>query len=626
MNIIIDFDSTFIQLEGLDTLAEIALANNPNAQEVVQEIKEITNQGMEGKIPFSESLQKRLQLLNANREHLPLLINKLKQNVTESFQRNREFLKNYTTNIYILSNGFKDFIIPVVEDYGISANQVFANTFTFDEDGNITGADIASPLSQDNGKITQVKELGLNGDTVVIGDGLTDYQIREAGLAKKFYAFTENVERQVVVEKADHVAPNLDEFLFDNQLQRAMSYPKNRIKVLILENIHQDAVDTFKSEGYTVEVINGGLDEDELCEKIKDVSIIGIRSKTQITAKVLENANKLIAIGAFCIGTNQIDLETCLDKGIVVFNAPFSNTRSVVELAIGQMIMLMRNIFPFSNKMHEGVWNKSAKGSHEIRGKKLGIIGYGNIGAQLSVLAESMGLDVYYYDIVEKLALGNATRCHTLEDVLKISDIITLHVDGRPENRNVFTAEVFDQMKDGAIFMNLSRGFVVDVPALVERLKNGKIKGASVDVFPQEPKTNKDPFISELIGAPNVILTPHIGGSTLEAQENIAEFVPSHLINFIDKGDTFGSVNFPNLKLPEQQNAHRLIHVHENVSGILAKINQTFAKHEVNILGQYLKTNEKIGYVITDIDKVYKKGLTEELRNIEHTIKFRILY
>lgn len=626
MNIIIDFDSTFIQLEGLDTLAEIALTNSPNAKEIVQEIKEITNQGMEGKIPFSESLQKRLKLLNANREHLPQLIEKLKQNVTESFQRNREFLKNYASNIYILSNGFKDFIVPVVVEFGIAEKQVFANTFTFDEDGNITGVDTNSPLSQDNGKITQVKALGLNGNTVVIGDGLTDYQIREAGLARKFYAFIENVERPSVVEKADHVTPNLDEFLFANQLQRAMSYPKNRIKVLILENIHQDAVDTFKKEGYAVEVINGGLDENELCEKIKDVSVIGIRSKTQITAKVLEHANKLIAVGAFCIGTNQIDLETCLEKGVVAFNAPFSNTRSVVELAIGQMIMLMRNIFPFSNKMHEGVWNKSAKGSHEIRGKKLGIIGYGNIGAQLSVLAESMGLDVYYYDIVEKLALGNATKCNTIDEVLNVADIVTLHVDGRPENKNFFTAEMFEQMKDGAIFMNLSRGFVVDVPALVERLKSGKIKGASVDVFPKEPKTNQEPFVSELIGLPNMILTPHIGGSTLEAQENIAAFVPSHLINFIDKGDTFGSVNFPNLKLPEQQNAHRLIHIHENVSGILAKINQVFAKHEVNILGQYLKTNEKIGYVITDIDKVYKEGLTEELRNIENTIRFRILY
>jgi len=341
---------------------------------------------------------------------------------------------------------------------------------------------------------------------------------------------------------------------------------------------------------------------------------------------VLENADRLMAIGAFCIGTNQIDLDAAQEKGVAVFNAPFSNTRSVVELAIGEIIMLTRNIFDKGVLMHQGKWDKSASGSKEIRGKKLGIIGYGNIGAQLSVVAESIGLDVYYYDLEEKLALGNATKLESLKELLQTADIISLHVDGRPDNKNIIGKAEFELMKDGVIFINLSRGHVVDIPALKVHIESGKIKGCAVDVFPQEPKSNKDPFESELKGLPNTILTPHIGGSTEEAQENIGNFVPNRIMEYINTGTTTNSVNFPNLQLPRLQNAHRLIHIHKNVPGIIAKINQLFAKHEINISGQYLKTNEKIGYVITDIDKAYSKDLIKELRAIEHTIKFRVLY
>jgi D-3-phosphoglycerate dehydrogenase len=396
---------------------------------------------------------------------------------------------------------------------------------------------------------------------------------------------------------------------------------------LALENIHPIAIDIFRKEGYSVEVIKGSsLDENELCEKIKDVSILCIRSKTQVTAKVLQNANKLMTIGAFCIGTNQIDLDACLEKGVTVFNAPYSNTRSVVELAIGQIIMLMRNIFPMSSDMHAGKWNKSAKDSYEIRGKKLGIVGYGNIGAQLSVLAEALGMEVYYYDVVEKLALGNAKKCATLADLLRLADIVTLHVDGRNQNKHLIGREQFDLMKEGVIFLNLSRGHVVDIEALAANMRSGKVRGAAVDVFPEEPKGNVDVFASPLVGLPNLILTPHIGGSTEEAQENIGAFVSNRMIQFINKGDTFGSVNFPNLQLPEQREVHRLIHIHENQSGILAKINHALAANDINILGQYLKTNEKLGYVITDIDKEYNRTIIDEMRKIPHTIKFRVLY
>ncbi|MBO9701268.1 MAG: phosphoglycerate dehydrogenase [Sporocytophaga sp.] len=623
---IIDFDSTFTQVEALDELGDISLDGDPQKDKILKEIVELTNSGMEGKASFTQNLTRRLELLRANKRHLLPLIGRLKTKVSESVKRNREFFKDFSDNILIVSSGFKEFITPIVTEFGIKEENIYANTFVYDEQGNIIGFDKNNVLCLDKGKIQQLKALNLKGDVYVIGDGYTDYEIKEAGLANKFYAFTENVERDAVLAKAEHVAPSFDEFLYQNNLPMAISYPKNRISVLLLENIHPEALRLFKSEGYKVEVISSGLDEDELCERIKNVSILGIRSKTQLTKKVLESANKLIAVGAFCIGTNQIDLKSCLQRGVAAFNAPYSNTRSVVELAIGQIIMLYRNTIEKSNKMHQGKWDKSAKNSYEIRGKKLGIVGYGNIGSQLSVLAESMGMEVYYYDIVEKLQLGNAKKCSSLNELLSLADVISLHVDGRASNKNLIGKKEFDLMKEGVIFLNLSRGHVVDVPVLAENLKSGKILGASADVFPYEPKNNNEEFINELRGLPNVILTPHIGGSTEEAQFNIASFVPNRILDYINTGNTFQSVNFPNIQLPELNNAHRLIHLHENVPGILAQINNVLAKHNINILGQYLKTNETVGYVITDINKEYDKQVIQELKAINNTIKFRILY
>ncbi|AKD02169.1 phosphoglycerate dehydrogenase [Pontibacter korlensis] len=623
---IIDFDSTFTQVEALDELGAISLQNHPERERILEQVKQITDSAMAGKSSFSEGLTQRLSLLQAHQNHLPQLIDKLKDKVSESVRRNRDFLQQYADHIYIISSGFKEFITPIVTEYGIKEGNVYANTFELDEQGNLVGFDTQNPLSLDKGKIKLLEQLALPGDVYVLGDGYTDYEIKEAGLANKFYAFTENVVRDSVVAKAEFIAPTLDEFLYQNKLPMAISYPKNRISVLLLENVHPQAVELFRKEGYQVETVSGALSEEELCEKIKNVSILGIRSKTQVTRKVLEHANRLMCVGAFCIGTNQIDLDACLEAGITVFNAPYSNTRSVVELALGEIIMLSRGVVDKSNKMHQGNWDKSAKGSFEVRDKKLGIVGYGNIGAQLSVLAEAMGMEVYYYDVVEKLQLGNARKCSTLRELLEKVDIVTLHVDGRPENRNIFGAEEFAAMKDGSIFLNLSRGHVVDIEALVQSIKSGKIRGAGVDVFPEEPATNSDPFESELCGLPNVILTPHVGGSTSEAQENIANFVPNRIMDYINSGNTYGSVNFPNLQLPELKNAHRLIHIHANVPGVLANINQVLAKNHVNILGQYLKTNERVGYVITDIDKAYDKQVVSDMKQVAHTIKFRILY
>ncbi|WP_022822633.1 phosphoglycerate dehydrogenase [Hymenobacter norwichensis] len=623
--LIIDFDSTFTQVEGLDELADIALEGHPDREKVVGAIRALTDRGMSGELNFSESLKQRLALLPAHQRHLAPLVARLKGKVSESIARNRGFFEEFRGRVYIVSSGFREFIEPVVAEYGIAPDFVLANTFTYAPDGSINGFDATNILSRDGGKIEQLRQLDLAGDVYVLGDGYTDYQIREAGLANRFYAFTENVTRDAVVARADEVLPSFDEFLYQNKLPMTLSYPKNRIKVLLLENPDARAAELFRQEGYQVETITGGLDEDELVQHIEGVSILGIRSKTNVTPRVLEAANRLIAVGAFCIGTNQIDLTGCMKKGVAVFNAPFSNTRSVVELALGEIIMLARRIPDKNPKMHRGEWDKSASGSFEIRGKTLGIVGYGNIGSQLSVVAEAVGMKVVYYDVAEKLQLGNAVKCRTLEELLRQSDVVTLHVDGRKENTNLFGAAELAMMKPGALLLNNSRGHIVDIAALADVLRSGHLGGAAVDVFPHEPKTNQESFESELRGLPNVLLTPHIGGSTAEAQRNIAEFVPERIMQYINSGNTQQSVNFPNIQLPEQQ-AHRLIHIHANVPGVLARINNVLAAHHVNILGQYLKTNEHIGYVITDIDKQYDQEVIGELRKVEHTIKFRVLY
>ncbi len=398
-------------------------------------------------------------------------------------------------------------------------------------------------------------------------------------------------------------------------------------KVLLLENVHPGAAAKFREAGYTVaELTQGVEEEDVLSSKLAGISVVGIRSKTKVTARVVAHASRLDAIGAFCIGTDQIDLDACTNKGIAVFNAPYSSTRSVVELILGEIILLARGVFGKSEKLHRGVWDKSAAGSNEIRGKKLGIVGYGKIGSQLSVLAETLGMEVYFHDVEEKLILGNAKKAASLEQLFKTADIITLHVDGRSENRNLIGRKEFAHMKRGAIFLNASRGFVVDDQALAEALKTGKVRAAAIDVFPREPRGNAEPFTSPLQGMEQVILTPHVAGSTEEAQKDIGAFVSERIIEYFQAGSTMYSVNFPNVQLPKITNAHRLIHIHENIPGMLAQINKVFARHKANILGQYLKTSQTIGYAITDISTAYNPKIREELKAIPHTIKFRVLY
>jgi len=405
------------------------------------------------------------------------------------------------------------------------------------------------------------------------------------------------------------------------------SYPKEKIRILFLENISDTAVKNFKTHEYTnVEKITKALSEDELAREIKDVHILGIRSKTQITKKILDAAKKLQAIGCFCIGVNQVDLKAATKNGVVVFNAPYSNTRSVAELVIGLSILLIRKIPDKNKAAHEGTWLKDAKNSFEIRGKTLGIIGYGNIGSQVSVLAEALGMKVIFYDVETKLPLGNAEDAKSLKELLTRSDIVTLHVPETSQTKNLINKNNLKYFKKGAILINYARGEVVDLDALRKAIVEGHIGGAAVDVFPWEPEKNGDKFQTPLQDLPNVILTPHIGGSTEEAQQNIGEDVSTKLFNFLEKGITFGSHTVPALALPPQEGSHRILHIHNNVPGVLSEINTTLSKNNINILGQYLKTNDEIGYVVLDVDKQISSKALHLLREVKQTIKVRILY
>ncbi|TBW54326.1 phosphoglycerate dehydrogenase [Marinobacter halodurans] len=405
------------------------------------------------------------------------------------------------------------------------------------------------------------------------------------------------------------------------------SLDKSKIKILLLEGVHQSALDTLHEAGYTnIEYLTHSLGDEELKEKIADAHFIGIRSRTQLTEEVFEAASKLMAVGCFCIGTNQVNLKAATQRGVAVFNAPFSNTRSVAELVLAQAILLLRGIPEKNAKAHRGDWIKSAKNSYEIRGKKLGIIGYGNIGTQFSVLAEALGMEVYYYDVVSKLSIGNAKQVNSMKELLNMADVVSLHVPETPATKYMFGAEQLAQMKPGSILMNASRGTVVDIEALAETMRSGKLLGAAIDVFPVEPKSNDEEFVSPLREFDNVILTPHIGGSTIEAQENIGREVAEKLAMYSDNGTTVSSVNFPEVALPSHPNQHRLLHIHENIPGVMSEINRVFSDNGINICGQYLQTQDEIGYVVIDVDKEYGELALEKLKSVRGTIRCRVLF
>ena len=405
------------------------------------------------------------------------------------------------------------------------------------------------------------------------------------------------------------------------------SLDKSKIKFLLLEGVHQSALDTLQAAGYTnIEYLKTSLPDDELKAAIKDAHFVGIRSRTQLTEEIFDAAEKLIAVGCFCIGTNQVDLKAATKRGIAVFNAPYSNTRSVAELSLAEIIMLMRGVPAKNAECHRGGWSKSAVNSYEIRGKKLGIVGYGSIGTQLSVMAESMGMEVFFYDVVTKLPIGNAKQVGTLNELLNIADVVSLHVPETPSTKWMMGPEQFEQMKQGSILLNASRGTVVDIDALADTVRSGKLLGAAIDVFPVEPRSNSEEFVSPLREFDNVILTPHVGGSTMEAQENIGKEVGEKLAQYSDNGTTTSSVNFPEVALPSTPNVHRILHIHKNVPGVMNAINSILADNNINICGQYLQTVEEVGYVVIDVAADASDLALEKIKEVEGTIRARVLY
>lgn len=625
---IIDFDSTFIRFEALDELAAIALQHDPEQQTRLQKIKEYTNLAMEGSLSFPESLQKRIELLDADQSDIDQLVRVLKRNISTSIQRNEAFFKKYADHIYIISGGFKEYIAPIVAEYGIPKNHIFANNFEFDNEGNITGFNKSNYLAQENGKVKQLKHIDLEGEIYVIGDGYTDFQLKESGLAHKFYAFTENIERVNLLDKADHITPSFDEFLFTNKLPMSISYPKNRIKAVVVDNIPNEATRKLVDEGYQVEHISKHLSREEFREKITDASLLAVNPDNKVYAEDLEEANRLLAIAIYGSDKGNVDTEACRKKGIVLLHAPHTNTRSVAELAIGEMIMLIRQVPDLDRELHQGRIGELRQKTYELCGKTLGIIGYGKVGKQLGSLAESLGMNVLFHDREPVEGIGNATPCQDMQELLENSDVISIHVTDEEENRNLIDEEAFELMKDGAIFLNLSCEKAVDTGALAMHLQSGKIAGAGFDRYPEGEGLDlqNESFKSSLQQLPNVILTPYVSGITEESRYKTAEFVTNNLIDFINTGTIETSVNFPDIQLPTFHDAHRLIHIHEDHPGMMATIAQVLSEHGINIVGQFLKTSGGIGYLITDISKDYDERVINAIKQIPQAIRLRILY
>jgi D-3-phosphoglycerate dehydrogenase len=624
--LILDFDSTIVSVEGLDELARIALADDPERERKVQTIEGITRDGMDGRIGIDESLTRRLAILRIHRKHVEAVVKLLRRHLSPSFRRHRQALRRNAERVHVVSSGFREYVAPICEELGVPAENIHTNSFLWGGDGVAKGFDRTSPLARPGGKAVVVAGLRLAGRVVAVGDGATDLEIRDRGAAHEFVAYCENVEREGVTARADRTVRSLDELLWIYRLPGAPSFPKSRMVALLLENVHPDAAERLREEGYRVETLSDALPEAELGAALRGVSLLGIRSKTRVTAAALEQADRLLGIGCFCIGTEQVDLAAASERGVAVFNAPYSNTRSVVELALGEIVMLFRRTVESSELLHQGRWRKSATGSREVRGRTLGIVGYGHIGSQLSVLAEALGMQVIFHDLEERLALGNAIKCRSLGELLGKADVVSLHVDGRAENRGLIGERELRRMRPGAHLVNLSRGHVVDLEALARAIRSGHLGGAAIDVFPEEPLSNRDPFACELRGLPNVILTPHVGGSTAEAQQAIGTFVAARLVDYVNAGSTSGSVNVPNLQIAPTPRAHRFLHLHRNRPGVLAQINSILARQKINILGQGLRTDDRTGYVITDVNRRYPEAVIAELRAVPGTIRFRVLY
>jgi len=622
--LVLDFDSTIVRAETMELLAEVALRGREDADEIVARVRRVTAAGMEGRLGIAESLEQRLGLFRANRSHLPAVVRRLKAAIDPSFVAQGRLLALMRDRVLVVSSGFHECIAPVVKELGLRTDRILANRLRFGADGAILGVDPSGPLARDGGKVVALREQGIDGPIVVIGDGTTDMELGALENVSMTIAYTGSTARHAAIARAGGVASTFDGALRLAGLVRGPG-GQSRADVVLVESIHPAAAAAFAAAGHVVRLLPGSPDDETLARELPGALAIGVRSKTRIHDGLLAMAPELLAAGAYCVGTDHIDLGGCADRGVAIFNAPYANTRSVVELALGEIVMLLRRTIEASARLHAGQWAKTADGCHEVRGRRLGIIGYGSIGSQLSVLAEALGMDVIYHDVAERLALGNARPVESLDELLRTADVVTLHVDGRPGNRNLVGDREFRKMRDGAIFLNLSRGGVVDLKALAKHLRSGKIGGAAIDVYPEEPADGKQPFASELCGMANVILTPHVGGSTLEAQQRIAEQVSARLIDFLRDGRTVGSVNFPAVDVPPLAAGRRLVHVHHNRPGAMAGLNGVYARHRINIVGQHLNTNDRIGYAVTDVERSGGREVEGELAKAKHTIRFRVL-
>ncbi len=642
-NIIFDFDSTLIQTEGVELILQQALQrlDEKTRTSRLSKLNQITYLADIGETPMTEALHQRFDLAEVSKEDVLAAAARVQEALSPKVVETFAALQAAGKRIFIFSTGSDELVRPITRMLHVDDDHVFTNQLLYDFKGMVTGFNEKNPLFLSVGKGYIVEQLmndgRLPGGSAVVGNGASDLAIRKNNIARMFVYFTNSRPNEEIRRQADFVVDRFDQLLplffsedeLSNEKMQVL-YEQNGIveamgkpNILLLENIHEEAVKKLQREGLEPRQRKNALRSEELSTEAADANILGIRSQTHVTAKNISALNNLWAIGAFCIGTNQIDLEAAADAGIPVFNAPYSNTRSVAELVVGEIIMLMRRIPEKNQAAHSGQWMKSAAGCTEIRSKTVGIIGYGHIGSQVSVLLENLGMSVCFHDIVDKLPLGNAKSAAGLDDLLEQADVITLHVPDTPETRNLMGPEQIQHMKKGAFLINSSRGKVVDLAALRAALDSGHISGAAIDVFPEEPDKSQDRFTSPLQGAQNVILTPHIGGSTQEAQVNIASYVSDKLLRFIQTGATTGSVNFPEVELARVANTHRILHIHHNVPGVLAKINSVFARRNINVAGQMLQTKDAIGYLIVDVDQQVSDQVLDLMGHITETIKVR---
>ncbi len=591
---IIDFDSTFTQVEAMEELAAISLKNDPEKDAIIAQIKHLTDLAMEGKMPFDKSLKARIALLAGKKYHINMLVNKLRKKISPSFARNKAFFKEYQGRILIVSGGFKEFIAPVVKSFHINEDCIYANTFTFDKKNNIIGADEENPLAQQTGKVKLLKQLKLKGEIYTIGDGYTDYEMRASGQAHFFFAFTENIARSNVLQNADYIAPSLDEILYKMNLPMALSYPKSRIKVVLLGKETFKAAALFKLEGYQVQQFEQYTAQ--ATKELKQASIIVSSIQRNIDLSICE---KLLCASIWGTQNQQFNEQTAQLMGVPVFHSPFANTRSAVELALGFIFELARQT------------------QAEVKGKKLGIIGYGNAGSLLGVLAQNLGMDVLYYDKRDRAAMGNAIAYKTPFDVVKKSDFVVL-MNSKNEGAILGDKEL-KALHSKAMLINLSYDDSVNISTILTLIKNKKMGGFAIDC-------NSLEVYNQIKPNEQVISTFNKRNTTQETQQHIAHFITEKAIEYINNGNIGKSLNFPEIQLPPLHGAHRFIHIHQNKPGLLAKINALLANNRINITGQYLKTNETIGYVITDVSKEYSASVIEQLKKIEGTIRFRVIY